>query len=90
MSESAEIVLEELPAPPVDAEYAQLGGTGMAGKYGLKQSGKRPPLSQYGSVLWQRRHFITGYATAKNRSLYSNARLGQLWQLLTPDRKSVV
>jgi len=84
VSESAEIVLEELPAPPVDPEYAELGGTGMAGKYGLKQSGKRPRLSEYGSVLWQRRHFITGYATAKNRSLYSNARLGQLWQLLTP------
>ena len=84
MSESAEIVLEELPAPPVDPEYAELGGIGMAGKYGLKQSGKRPRLSEYGSVLWQRRHFITGYATAKNRSLYSNARLGQLWQLLTP------
>jgi teichoic acid transport system permease protein len=84
VSESAEIILEELPLPPVDPEYAELGGTGMAGKYGLKQSGKRPPLAEYGSVLWARRHFITGYATAKNRSLYSNARLGQLWQLLTP------
>ena len=84
MSESAEIVLEELPAPPVDPEYAELGGTKMAGKYSLKQSGKRPPLFEYAGVLWKRRHFITGYATAKNRSLYSNARLGQLWQLLTP------
>lgn len=84
MSESAAIVLEELPTPPVDPEYAELGGIKMAGKYGLKQSGKRPALFEYAAVLWQRRHFITGYATAKNRSLYSNARLGQLWQLLTP------
>ena len=84
MTESAGIVLEELPPPPADPEYAELGGVPMAAKYGLKQSGKRPPLFEYASQLWQRRHFITGYATAKNRSLYSNARLGQLWQLLTP------
>ena len=84
VTESAEIVLEDLPLPPADPEYAELGGIAMAGKYGLKQSGKRPPLVEYTRQLWQRRHFITGYATAKNRSLYANARLGQLWQLLTP------
>jgi teichoic acid transport system permease protein len=84
VSESAEIVLEELPAPPVDPEYADLGGVNMAAKYGLKQSGKRPPLLDYVHVLWARRHFITGYATAKNRALYSDAKLGQIWQLLTP------
>jgi teichoic acid transport system permease protein len=84
VTESAEIVLEELPPPVLDPEYAELGGVPMAAKYGLKQSGKRPPLFEYTRLLWQRRHFISGYATAKNRSLYSNARLGQLWQLLTP------
>ena len=84
MTETAPIVLEELPPPPIDPEYAELGGIPMAAKYGLKQSGKRPPLFEYAQTLWQRRHFISGYATAKNRSLYSNARLGQLWQLLTP------
>jgi teichoic acid transport system permease protein len=84
VTETAPIVLEELPPPPLDPEYAELGGTSMAAKYGLKQSGKRPPLVDYARFLWQRRHFITGYATAKNRSLYSNARLGQMWQLLTP------
>lgn len=84
MSEPGGIVLEELPPPALDPEYADLGGVALAAKYGLKQSGKRPPLFEYAAQLWQRRHFITGYATAKNRSLYSNARLGQLWQLLTP------
>jgi len=84
VSETAVIVLEELPPPPIDPEYADLGGISMVAKYGLKQSGKRPPVLDYARLLWQRRHFITGYATAKNRSLYSNARLGQLWQLLTP------
>jgi teichoic acid transport system permease protein len=84
VSEPGGIVLEELPPPALDPEYADLGGVALAAKYGLKQSGKRPPLFEYAAQLWQRRHFITGYATAKNRSLYSNARLGQLWQLLTP------
>jgi teichoic acid transport system permease protein len=84
VSESAVIVLEELPPPPLDPEYAELGGPVMVAKYGLKQSGKRPPLLQYVRVLWARRHFITGYATAKNRALYSDAKLGQIWQLLTP------
>ncbi|HET9168532.1 MAG TPA: ABC transporter permease [Actinospica sp.] len=84
MTDTGGIVLEELPPPAVDPEYGELGGLALAAKYGLKQSGKRPPLSDYARQLWQRRHFITGYATAKNRSLYSNARLGQLWQLLTP------
>lgn len=84
MTESAVIVLEELPPPSPDPEYAELGGVPMAAKYGLKQSGKRPPLFEYAAQLWQRRHFVTGYATAKNRAMYSDARLGQLWQLLTP------
>ena len=35
-------------------------------------------------MLWQRRHFITGYATARNISMYTEAKLGQIWQVLTP------
>jgi teichoic acid transport system permease protein len=35
-------------------------------------------------MLWQRRHFIIGYATARNVSMYTEAKLGQLWQVLTP------
>jgi teichoic acid transport system permease protein len=35
-------------------------------------------------MLWQRRHFIVGYPTARNISMYTEARLGQLWQVLTP------
>jgi teichoic acid transport system permease protein len=62
------------------------GATGveLAKLYGLTQSGKRPPLHGYVVQLWQRRHFIVAYASAKNRALYANARLGQVWQLLTP------
>jgi teichoic acid transport system permease protein len=35
-------------------------------------------------MLWQRRHFILGYATARNVSMYTDAKLGQIWQVLTP------
>jgi teichoic acid transport system permease protein len=35
-------------------------------------------------MLWQRRQFITGFATASNVAMYSEARLGQVWQVLTP------
>ena len=56
----------------------------LAAEHGLKLSGARPTLSKYLSMLWQRRHFIIGYATARNVSMYTDARLGQIWQVLTP------
>src|SRR3984885_9943707 len=56
----------------------------LALRYGLKQTAVRPPLRQYAAELWQRRHFITGFATARNVAMYTEARLGQLWQVLTP------
>jgi teichoic acid transport system permease protein len=40
--------------------------------------------------VWQRRHFIAAYATARNVSMYTEARLGQLWQVLTPLLNSAV
>jgi teichoic acid transport system permease protein len=56
----------------------------LAAQHGLKLSGARPPLLKYLTTLWQRRHFIVGYATARNVSMYTEAKLGQLWQVLTP------
>src|ERR1700730_15511055 len=53
-------------------------------RYGLKQTAVRPPLRGYAGELWQRRHFITGFATARNVAMYTEARLGQVWQVLTP------
>ena len=41
-------------------------------------------------MVWQRRHFIVAYATARNVSMYTEARLGQLWQVLTPLLNSAV
>jgi teichoic acid transport system permease protein len=56
----------------------------LAARHGLKLSGARPRLRAYLVSLWQRRHFIVGYATARNVSMYTDARLGQLWQVITP------
>src|SRR5712691_3315046 len=56
----------------------------LAAQHNLKLSGARPTLSKYLAMLWQRRHFIVGYATARNVSMYTDARLGQIWQVLTP------
>jgi teichoic acid transport system permease protein len=56
----------------------------LARQHGLKLSGARPSLATYLAMLWQRRHFIVGYATARNVSMYTDAKLGQIWQVLTP------
>ena len=34
--------------------------------------------------IWQRRYFVTGFATAQNVAMYTEAKLGQVWQILTP------
>jgi teichoic acid transport system permease protein len=56
----------------------------LARRYGLRPSALRPPVLSYLRQLWQRRHFILAFATARNIALYTEARLGQLWQVLTP------
>jgi teichoic acid transport system permease protein len=56
----------------------------LAAEYGLKPSAQRPGLIEYLGKLWQRRHFILAFATARNVATYTDARLGQVWQLLTP------
>jgi teichoic acid transport system permease protein len=62
----------------------------LAVQYGLKLSGARPSLWEYVKLLWGRRHFIVGYATARNISMYTEAKLGQIWQVLTPLLNSLV
>jgi teichoic acid transport system permease protein len=76
--EAGTIVVAEPPRVP-DQPLGEL-----AGQQGLKLSGARPTLARYLVSLWQRRHFIWGYATARSVSMYTEARLGQLWQVLTP------
>src|SRR6516225_11493308 len=62
----------------------------LAARYGLRPSSERPGLVSYLTKVWQRRHFIFAYATARNVSMYTEARLGQLWQVLTPLLNSAV
>lgn len=56
----------------------------LAARYQLRPSAARPGVFRYAAQLWERRHFIVGFATARNVAMYTEARLGQLWQILTP------
>lgn len=56
----------------------------LADKYGLAVSGRRPGLISYTKQLWARRHFIWAFATARLVAQYTDAKLGQLWQVVTP------
>jgi teichoic acid transport system permease protein len=47
-------------------------------------SGARPALMQYLGQLWGRRHFILAFSQAKLTARYSQAKLGQAWQVVTP------
>jgi len=76
--EAGAVIAPDKPRVP-DQDLGQL-----AAQYGLRLSGARPSLPKYIRALWQRRHFITGYATARNISMYTEAKLGQVWQVLTP------
>ncbi|MET9296549.1 ABC transporter permease [Streptomyces sp. NPDC003077] len=56
----------------------------LAHKYGLSVSGARPSLPEYVRQLWDRRHFISAFSSAKLTAQYSQAKLGQVWQVVTP------
>ena len=56
----------------------------LAAKSGLSVSGARPSLVEYVRQLWNRRHFILAFSRAKLTAQYSQAKLGQLWQVATP------
>ena len=56
----------------------------LAARYGLTVSGARPSLAEYVRQLWDRRHFILAFSRAKLTAQYSQAKLGQLWQVATP------
>ncbi|MGW0531250.1 ABC transporter permease [Streptomyces sp. NPDC003032] len=66
--------------PPDDG----LSRADLAAKYGLTVSGARPGLFEYVRQLWGRRHFILAFSQAKLTAQYSQAKLGQLWQVATP------
>jgi teichoic acid transport system permease protein len=53
-------------------------------EHGLLPSAQRPTVAAYIRQLWVRRHFMIAYATARNIAMYTEAKLGQMWQVLTP------
>ncbi|MFJ4620964.1 ABC transporter permease [Streptomyces sp. NPDC088812] len=67
------------PSPDEGLTAAQL-----AARHGLAVSGARPTLREYVRQLWGRRHFILAFSSAKLTAQYSQAKLGQLWQVATP------
>ncbi|HEY1620626.1 MAG TPA: ABC transporter permease [Streptosporangiaceae bacterium] len=69
------VLTAELPAENL-AEYATT--------HGLRPSAARPKIPAYLRQLWRRWSFIMAFATARNIAMYTEARLGQLWQVLTP------
>ncbi len=82
-----------LARPPADGPLADGAGDEtlpdeplavLAARHGLRSTAARPSLPAYLRLLWQRRYFIGAYATARNISTYTEARLGQIWQILTP------
>ena len=81
---------DELAGVADDAQVTGEPLAELAAQYGLRPSSARPGLVSYLTKVWQRRHFIFAYATARNVSMYTEARLGQLWQVLTPLLNSAV
>ncbi|MFJ2172068.1 ABC transporter permease [Streptomyces sp. NPDC087851] len=73
------IAVSAPPSPDDGLSAAEL-----AAKYGLSVSGARPGLRDYIRQLWGRRHFILAFSQAKLTAQYSQAKLGQLWQVATP------
>jgi teichoic acid transport system permease protein len=66
-------------AAPADGSLRDL-----AERFGLKPSAQRPKLASYLRELARRWSFIMGFATARNIAMYTEAKLGQLWQVLAP------
>ncbi|MBL1120434.1 ABC transporter permease [Streptomyces sp. 110] len=56
----------------------------LAAAHGLTVSGARVGLREYIRQLWGRRHFILAFSQAKLTAQYSQAKLGQVWQVATP------
>ncbi|KUN01509.1 ABC transporter [Streptomyces yokosukanensis] len=73
-----------LDTPPPTQAPADDDLAALAARHGLTVSGARPTLREYVRQLWARRHFITAFATAKLTAQYSQAKLGQVWQVMNP------
>ena len=69
-------VVELAEEPPSLAQLAQ--------RHRLKPAGTRPTFGAYLANLWRFRAFIAAYANGRLIASFGTARLGRLWQVLTP------
>jgi teichoic acid transport system permease protein len=69
-------VLEPPDEPPSLVE--------LASRHGLRPAGTRPGLGTYTRQVWRFRQFIGSYANGRLIASFGTARLGRLWQVLTP------
>ena len=75
------------PGGQVAVLSPDLGGESLAAyalRHGLRPSAAQPRVLAYLRELWLRRHFVMAFATARNIAMYTEAKLGQIWQILTP------
>ncbi len=79
MSQTSGVSDSRRDVPLTDESLAEL-----AQRYSLHPATVRPRLADYVRALWGRRHFLVAFANARLASMYTQSRLGQLWQLLTP------
>jgi teichoic acid transport system permease protein len=56
----------------------------LASRHGLSPAGTRPGLGTYTQQIWRFREFIGSYANGRVIASFGTARLGRLWQVLTP------
>src|SRR5947207_14507954 len=76
---------DDLVIPEIDASTLACEPLAdLAARYRLRPSAARPGVFVYARQLWDRRHFIVGFATARNVATYTEARLGQLGHALRP------
>jgi teichoic acid transport system permease protein len=71
-------------AAVISPDFAGESLASYAVRHGLRPSAERPPVFAYITEVWRRRHFVMAFATARNIAMYTEAKLGQIWQVLTP------
>jgi teichoic acid transport system permease protein len=77
-------MLDGSAAPASGEEVRDPSLAALAAQYGLTPSAQRAPIGIYLRELAHRWSFIMGFATARNIAMYTEAKLGQLWQILAP------
>jgi teichoic acid transport system permease protein len=70
--------------PVLSPDFANEALSAYAVRHGLRPSAAQPRIFAYLRELWLRRHFVMAFATARNIAMYTEAKLGQIWQILTP------